>query len=615
MADPQTPPSDLQDFTPQAQPEQSGGTPAATAPAVPDTPPSDLQDYTPPAKSFQTPGGSTYTPGQSVQHSDGTHGEITGQHSDTGNAVVKWHQGADQFKTGMMARVNGHTGVVTGKTNNGKVLVDWGDKGITAVSPGDIEAPGGLASFVAGAGKSLASTVAGGMKMLGQHSAGLDESQRQISQATAVNPMSGKAGELAGDLVQFFGANGIVKAGTGAVAALPAAEQYAQASKIVKALADHPILARILHAGINGAVVQGGLSGVQSGGNLGEAAKGAALGAAAGAGGEILPEAVAAGKSALSKVGGVINRAGEAGADLVKQVPELPEKLWPNKIEVPSSTDEAMAKIQSRLDTQPAYEQHASDIRKAFVDGLKEKGVDLQIPNDIDVRKVPDLAKKALANEYTPLYGKVDDALEKAGFEDKYQDLEDNLDQARLAAKEARRNVTKKPEGVVNANQAVTEAQDQLKKADGILKAQNLDGAVKRASGLYRASKAAEEFKTKILSHTQDLNGTLPRTDPNGFNKALNNLKYKSRYGSNRLDQLFGEKAGSQLMNDTRQAQTKVADLANAERLRVAGVQDLKQKAADVLQTRKTTRNVGLAGATALGLTGLAADAIRHTVE
>src|ERR1700679_1062209 len=88
--------------------------------------------------SFQTPNGNSYTPGQSVQHSSGVHGEVTGQNSQTGNAEVKWHQGAENFKPGMMVRVDGHSGVVTGKSNNGKVLVDWGDKGVTSVSPGDI---------------------------------------------------------------------------------------------------------------------------------------------------------------------------------------------------------------------------------------------------------------------------------------------------------------------------------------------------------------------------------------------------------------------------------------------------------------------------------------------
>ena len=231
----------------------------------------------------------------------------------------------------------------------------------------------------------------------------------------------------------------------------------------------------------------------------------------------------------------------------------------------------------------------------------------------MDVRKIPDLAKKALENEYKPLYGKVDEALEKEGFEDKYQTLEDNLDQAREAAKQARKLADTTPEGVITANKGVTEAKAQLDEANAILKEQNLDGAVKRASSLYKASKAADEFKTKILSHTQDFNGTLPRTDPNGFNKALNNLKYKQRYGSNRLDQLFGEKAGGQLMEDTRAAQTRVSGLNDAEKLRVAGVQDLKDKAAQVLKTRRRTRNVALAtGAIA---TPIGREIIRHTVE
>ena len=45
----------------------------------------------PQPQTFTTPGGQTFQVGQSVQHSDGTHGEITGQHQDTGKAMIKYH--------------------------------------------------------------------------------------------------------------------------------------------------------------------------------------------------------------------------------------------------------------------------------------------------------------------------------------------------------------------------------------------------------------------------------------------------------------------------------------------------------------------------------------------
>jgi hypothetical protein len=559
--------------------------------------------------SFQTPNGNSYTPGQSVQHSSGVHGEVTGQNSQTGNAEVKWHQGAENFKPGMLVRVDGHSGVVTGKSNNGKVLVDWGDKGVTSVSPGDIEAPGGLGSFVAGVGNSLSKAVAGGAKILGQHSQGLDETQNQTQQSESYNPMSGKLGELAGDIVQFLGANGVVKAGTGAVTAIPAVEQYAQAAKITKVLADHPILARILHAGINGAAAQGGVSAVQSGGNPTATAEGAAAGGLADVGGEFAPDILAAGKAGLQKVGGAISKAGEAGADFVKSVPDLPSKLYPDKIEVPSSVDQAKAKIQSRIDSQPVYDQHASDIRKAFVNGLKDKGIDLNIPNDVDVRKIPDLANKALENEYKPLYGKIDEALESEGYTQKYQDAEDDI---KNLAQESK--AEKDPDKAAAIAVKLRDAKEDLATMNSILKDKGLDGAVQRATDLRKQAYAIDEVKTKILSHTQDLNGTLPRTDPNGFNKALNNLKFKKRYNGNRLYQAFGENNGEQLIADTRAAQKSTADLANAERLRVAGVQDLQKQATAVNHQRKVTRNVGLSLAAPVGL-GVGADIVRHVVE
>ena len=511
-----------------------------------------------------------------------------------------------------MVRVNGEPSTVVGYTNNGKLLVEgkWGKFGGThAVSPADIDDnPGMITSAASGFANSLLKTGTGAAHIFGAHPQGLENAQSNAQTAQQANPASGKAGELAGDLVQFLAANGVVKASTGAVAALEVPEQYKAAAMITKALADHPALAKILHAGINGAITGGGLAGVQSGGSAKAAAEGAAGGALGEIGGEVLPGVVKAGAEKAGELAQTVR-------DLPSKVepPGIIRKLWPEKIETPSATEEAQSKIQSRINTQPAYDQHASDIRKAFVNGLKDHGVDFQVSPDVDVRKIPDLAKKALENEYKPLYGKVDEALEKEGFEDKYQTLEDNLDQAREAAKQARKLADTTPEGVITANKGVTEAKAQLDEANAILKEQNLDGAVKRASSLYKASKAADEFKTKILSHTQDFNGTLPRTDPNGFNKALNNLKYKQRYGSNRLDQLFGEKAGGQLMEDTRAAQTRVSGLNDAEKLRVAGVQDLKDKAAQVLKTRRRTRNVALAtGAIA---TPIGREIIRHTVE
>jgi hypothetical protein len=562
--------------------------------------------------SFQTPNGNSYTPGQSVQHSSGVHGEVTGQNSQTGNAEVKWHQGAENFKPGTMVTINGEPSTIVGKTNNGKVIVEgkWGRfGGVHSVSPSDIDAPSKVTSALSGFANSFLGSATGAAHIVGAHPQGLENAQQNAADAQAANPASGKAGELAADLVQFLGANGIVKAGTGAIAAIPAVEQYAQAAKITKALADHPILARILHAGINGAAAQGGVSAVQSGGNPTATAEGAAAGGLADVGGEFAPDILAAGKAGLQKVGGAISKAGEAGADFVKSVPDLPGKLWPDKIEVPSSVDQAKAKIQSRIDSQPVYDQHASDIRKAFVNGLKDKGIDLNIPNDVDVRKIPDLANKALENEYKPLYGKIDEALESEGYTQKYQDAEDDI---KNLAQESK--AEKDPDKAAAIAVKLRDAKEDLATMNSILKDKGLDGAVQRATDLRKQAYAIDEVKTKILSHTQDLNGTLPRTDPNGFNKALNNLKFKKRYNGNRLYQAFGENNGEQLIADTRAAQKSTADLANAERLRVAGVQDLQKQATAVNHQRKVTRNVGLYLGAPVGL-GVGADIVRHVVE
>src|SRR5271165_3899748 len=97
----------------------------------------------PQPQTFTGPTGQTFQVGQSVQHSDGTHGEVTGQHPDTGKAVIKYHvPAAKNWKQGEMVRVNGEPSTVVGYTNNGKLLVEgkWGTFGGThAVSPADID--------------------------------------------------------------------------------------------------------------------------------------------------------------------------------------------------------------------------------------------------------------------------------------------------------------------------------------------------------------------------------------------------------------------------------------------------------------------------------------------
>ena len=605
-------------FTPDV--DQSAPAPSAQAASpLPSPPPGFAPD-----KSFQTSSGGSYTPGQTVVHPSGTLGEVTGQNPDTGNAEVKWHM-PDQksFKIGEIVRIPGMGAVtVNAYGNNGKLIVDDGKGGTRAVSPADVQdKPNAFTSGLAGVGQSLMSTIHGAADRLGIKSQGLDESKNQLDAAAKVNPNSGEAGHFVGDLVQFLAANGVVKQATGAVSALAPIDQYKQATKIAGVLADHPALAKLLHAGINGALTQGTIGGVQTGTAAGTA-ENAAMGAGGEALGEFTPEIAGAlgrgAKAVGSAIAHPIDTAGNAlggaakiagqgvgkVADVANEAAEkyLPESLYPKQVEVPSNVAQAQAKLDRRMVTQPAYEQHASDIRKAFVDGLKEKGIDFQIPPDVDVRKLPALAKTALANEYKPLYGKIDEALENEGIETKYQDLTDDIKDKTIAAKTARQDAGTKPEAVLSANKALADAKHLKAEADAILKEQGLDGAAQRADGLYKASKAADDFNAKILAHTQDLNGVLPRTNPDGLNKALNNLKYKQKYQGNRLDQLFGEKAGSQLMADTRAAQQRVSVLNDQFKIDNASVQDLKAKAAAAEEQRaKVQRFAGGIAKAAVG--------------
>jgi len=539
-------------------------------------------------QSFQTPSGQTYQVGQSVQHSTGVYGEVTGQHSGTGNAVVKWHQGADQFKPGMLVNVDGHSGVVAGKSNNGKVLVDWGSKGISSVSPGDIDAPTGVGSFVAGVGNSLAKTVAGASKMLGVHSQGLDESQRQINDSTAVNPASGKAGELAGDLVQFLAANGAVKAGTGMVSALEVPEQYKVAATITKALADHPALAKILHAGINGAITGGTLGGVQSGGNLGSAAEGAAAGGLMEAGGEALPGIVKAG---ASKVGDLINRGGKAAADFVQDAPNLPGKLWPDKIDVP--TQQAF-----RDSLQPIHDQQVQKIADAIGKSVQDEGVKPPVVNDI--RKMPKLAADALKQEASHDYSQVDEAIEKAtGQQGKYQATDEEITNLQ---RQLRENSGDK-EKAVKINESLNE-QKALKAVQmQAIKDAGLEDVAARASRLTKKANALTDFHDKLLGTARTKGGTNLQINPDNFLTQLHNLDNDTTYGADgRLAQAFGQH-GKDLIKGTEDSAVALRKAGDAHA-------ELKRQAAEIMRTRKLTRNV----AVGTGILG-GGDIIRHVVQ
>ena len=135
--------------TPASAPTTTGAPASQQAQAAPDTLPADFFNQQS-NSSFQTPNGTTLTPGQAVTHSSGVTGTVVGQHPDTGKAVVDWSP-SSPFKVGQMVTVNGHHGFVKGNSPDGKVLVDWGISpvrhtldNVTAVSPQDISTDPGL---------------------------------------------------------------------------------------------------------------------------------------------------------------------------------------------------------------------------------------------------------------------------------------------------------------------------------------------------------------------------------------------------------------------------------------------------------------------------------------
>jgi hypothetical protein len=507
--------------------------------------------------------------------------------------MIKYHvPPAKNWKQGEMVRVNGEPSTVVGYTNNGKLLVEgkWGTFGGThAVSPADIDDnPGAITSAASGFANSVLRTGTGAAHMVGAHIQGLENAQNNADAAQHMNPASGKAGELAGDLVQFLAANGVVKAGTGMVSALEVPEQYKVAATITKALADHPALAKILHAGINGAITGGTLGGVQSGGNLGSAAEGAALGGLGEAGGEALPGVVKAG---ASKVGDLINRGGKAAADFVQDAPNLPGKLWPDKVDVP--TQQAF-----RDSLQPIHDQQVSKIADAISKSVQDEGVQPPVVNDI--RKMPKLASDALKTEASHDYSQVDEAIEKAtGNKGKYQATDEEITNLQ---RQLRENSGDK-EKAVKINESLNE-QKALKAVQmQAIKDAGLEDVAARASRLTKKANALTDFHDKLLGTARTKGGTNLQINPDNFLTQLHNLDNDTTYGADgRLAQAFGQH-GKDLIKGTEDSAVDLRKAGDAHA-------ELKRQAAEVLRTRKLTRNV----AVGTGILG-GGDIIRHVVQ
>jgi hypothetical protein len=584
--------------TPQVQGLPSGFTVDDTTPGPPSSNPK---------APFQGSTGTTYTPGMAVQHSDGTHGEVDSQHPDTGNAVVKWHvPDAKSFKQGQIVNINGEPSTIQGYTNNGKVLVEgkWGSFGKTrAVSPADIDPPSMGQSAASGLAGSMLKTATGAAHVFGGHPQGLENAQAATQATQDVNPASGKAGELAGDLVQFLAANGIVKAGTGMVAALPAAEQYAQASKIVKVLADHPILARLLHAGINGAGVGGGMGYVQSGGSGTAAAEGAAGGALGDVGGEFAGDAIQAGKDAIGKAGSLIGRgvaktgelAGDA-ADYLKNPGEIPGRLYPDKINVPDAAtkDELL---------QPHYDAHNQQIADAITKSLKDEGIDLPAVNDI--RKVPQNAADLLVKEAGYKYAKVDAEIEaKTGRPGRYQETDQNIADLKRKIRDEIGDPEKQDKLTEQLNTQIA----QQKKNMQIINDAGLGDEARDAARLTKKSHAMLELKDAVKNTTRDKGGELTQTNPDDFLKHLHNMDNDLTYGKDgRLTQALGKQHATQLVADTKAASKNV--LATKR-----GFVATQKAARDVLAQRAATRKVGY-GLAAGGLATAAGAGIHGALE
>ena len=523
-----------------AQNISTQGAPAPALPsAVPPPPPGFVPD-----NSFTTPSGTTYTPGQQVQHSSGATGTVSGQSPDSG-----------------------------------KALIDWSP--ITGFGKGIIETGQGI-----------------------QHALGLDSTwwgggpESHIdTTANGTGEQIGKAGET---LAEFL-------TGDEALKALPVAQRMLTSGKILKTLESSPRLMQALRIGVGAlraGAVGGGQEYAKTGGDAGAALRtgtGAAIGAGVlGAAGSAVGSE--AGDTVASNVGDVVNAAkndlGET-AQAIKAAPgkiaQVARKVYPEAIE-PENVATADHNFQQTV--QPLYDELHEGVRNAVADAAEKAGVTVKPTESIQDMAMD--AAKAFRAKATKLYSQVDDAIEAAtGRAGRFQAHDENLE----ALHDKLADSIGDTEAQAKYAKAIQEEEAAKQASLGHIKDAGLGDAPKQASALHKQGRALEDLGKKVQANTDGLPGDAgnpERLNPKTFATSLKNLKNNTRYGGSRLEQAIGPDNATTLIQQTNDTRTALRQAEQVEAQRVA---DRAAQAKRANVQRRIVQGLGTAGvAKATGL-------------
>lgn len=529
----------------QQQPDNSGGDEYSTP--IPQG--AQIEAPASQDKSFQTPGGRSYQVGQEVEHSSGATGTVTGQHPDSGNAIINWMQ----------------------------------NKGIDT-------------SPITGFAKGLGDTAKGLSDMTGFDKTDLGKKLNQINtEPSNTGESIAKAGEAVSEIV----------AGDGALKGLGIADRMLESGKVMQMLEKYPTLAKYIHAGAS-ALKMGTIGGIQgtvkSGGDIGQGAQ-EGLGAAAGAGILGAGSAAVGGEAAggLSDVKDVAQQGLEDIKNLPEKVATTARKVYPEAIP-PENPVTAKNAYESRIQTH--YDDLHGHLQSVANKVADEEGVADKIKPAASVRDYFHNVGDAVEAKAKSLYQNVDNAMKKAGIAQSFQKIDATIDDLGDQMDAAHDGGNKKLYDELDA-----QMQQQVKLRESIkpaLKAAGVpEDAPDEANRVFKKAQALKDLGIKTTASTDglrpefaDASSTPERVDPKKLHGNIEKLYDNKRYGGRRLQQALGDDAGSLL----RKADDTKVKLGNEQELEAQRKVDLNDKRKDVKTQRRVVQ--GAATAATAGLVG-----------
>lgn len=277
---------------------------------------------------------------------------------------------------------------------------------------------------------------------------------------------------------------------------------------------------------------------------------------------------------AVDKVGDAANtvasKVGDAANTVKQGAAKVGRKIYPAKV----TPEDLETNFQNTV--KPIYDEAHQALRDAVSKTAADEGVTIK-PSSASLRDVPKDAAMAIRAKADQGFQVMDNALEKAGFPGKFQQigkdiekLEDKYDNA-IGDDNLQATLAEK----IQSRQADLEtAQEHLK--DAGIPQEFVDSTV----NTYKKSRALEDLH-KLVNRSGVIDGTRPEMaganatpeslNLDGFEKGLNDLYSNTKYGARRLQQALGNNASTLL--------TKAGDARSALKQAVTQAAGMAQKA------------------------------------